>query len=119
VPRAPYAKDPSADISIITGNNRYIGLRATPAPDVKYSAIMPAVATIIAIGSNRINGLAAGVFGTSGGRSTTTGPTSMGGPGTLAARTNSIDELDVAAAATVPHSSENFGAPEPLTPRLP
>ena len=47
---------------------------------------------IIATGSSRDNGLGGVAFGSSGGRSTTTGPTSIAGTGNRAARMKSIEE---------------------------
>ena len=65
---------PTTDINIITGKNMNIGLRIAPPPDVKYSAIIPTVATTMATGSSRASGLPGTAFGMSGGLCTAISP---------------------------------------------
>jgi hypothetical protein len=62
------------------GKNMKMGPRAVvAAPEVKYSAIMPPVATSTATGSRRASGLAGKAFWTSGGASSVMSPSATGG----------------------------------------
>ncbi|GAT12529.1 uncharacterized protein RMCN_5662 [Mycolicibacterium novocastrense] len=63
---------PSTDTAIITGKNANIGVRLVPAPEVKYTAIMPTAATSTASGSRRATGLVEAALGSAGGDFTTT-----------------------------------------------
>ncbi|BBX50667.1 hypothetical protein GCM10009645_18380 [Mycolicibacterium poriferae] len=60
---------PTRDTTIMAGKSRKVGLRG--APEVRYTALIPATATIITSGSSLAIGLGGGVRGTSGGGSTT------------------------------------------------
>jgi hypothetical protein len=81
---------PTTDTSIIAGKNTNIGFRIAPAPEVKYSAIIPTAATIIATGNRRASGFAGTAFGRSGGASTPISPTGTGGVESRGSRMNSI-----------------------------
>jgi hypothetical protein len=83
---------PTTDISIITGKNMNIGLRIAPEPEVKYSAIIPTVATTMATGSRRASGLPGTALGMSGGPSTAISPSATGGAGRRGSRMNSIGQ---------------------------
>ncbi|MDZ4268627.1 MAG: hypothetical protein U1D00_23555, partial [Mycobacterium sp.] len=59
--------------------DRNIGLRAEAAPEVRYSALIPATAAIITIGIRRASGFTGTGAGRSGGFSTTIRPPGMTG----------------------------------------
>ncbi len=67
-----------------------MGPRVVAAPVVKYSVIMPPVATSMATGSRRAIGFVGKAFGTSGGASSMTSPSATGGAGSRGSREKSI-----------------------------
>ncbi|BBX71814.1 hypothetical protein MPSYJ_52750 [Mycolicibacterium psychrotolerans] len=60
---------PTTDTSIISGRTSIMGLRAFEPADLRYSALMPTIAAIIAIGISRASGLTAVASGSGGGAS--------------------------------------------------
>src|SRR5690606_16694041 len=70
VPRAPYARVPTADATISTGKNENTGVRMAELPEVKYSTSIPAIATTMTSGSNRATGFGGSSRGTGGGART-------------------------------------------------
>ena len=101
---------PTTDISIMAGKNMNIGLRMTPPPEVKYSPIIPTVATIIATGNRRASGFAGTSFGISGGAFTAIWPCGIGGTGSRGSRMNSIGQWTPQDPDFVPSPGREFAA---------